>query len=136
MADPSQAAQLWNGFYDIEGKSRWTARNFTVLLKGLPGPNPQGADLALKLYIPDSQIQKLGAITLSAEVSGHDLPARTFSQSNQYTYSARVPAEALRSGFAVLNFRLDKSSVGRNGDARDLGIVVTEVGLAPPSPAQ
>ncbi len=136
MADPSEAAQFLNGFYDIEGKSRWTARNFTVLLKGPPGSNPQGADLVLKLYIPDSQIQKLGAITLSAEVGGHELPARTFSQSNQYTYSARVPADALRSGFAVLNFRLDKSSGGLNGDARDLGVVVTEVGLAPPSPPQ
>jgi hypothetical protein len=136
MADPSQSAQLLNGFYNIEGKSRWTARNFTVLLKGLPGSNPQSAELALKLYIPDSQIQKLGAITLRGEVSGRELPAQTFSQSSEYTYSARVPAEALRSGFAVLNFRLDKSSGGRNGDARDLGIVVTEVGLRPPSPAQ
>ncbi len=136
MADPSEGPQLLNGFYDIEGKSRWTARNFTVLLKGLPESNPQGAELALKLYIPDSQIQKLGAITLSAEVGGQELPARTFSQSSEYTYSARVPAEALLSGFAVVNFRLDKSSGGLNGDARDLGVVVTEVGLAPPSPAR
>jgi len=136
MADPSEAAQLWNGFYDIEGKSRWTAKNFTVLLKGLLGTNPQGAELALKLYIPDSQIQKLGAITLTAEVGGKELPARTFSQSQEYTYTARVPAEALRFGFAVVNFRLDKSSGGLNGDARDLGVVVTEIGLRPPSRAQ
>jgi len=136
MADRSEAAQLLNGFYDIEGKSRWTARNFTVMLKRLGGSNPQDAQLTLKLYIPDSQIQKLGAITLSAEVGGQELPARTFSQSSEYTYSARVPAGALRSGFAVVNFRLDKSSGGRNGDARDLGVVVTEVGFATPSPAQ
>ncbi len=75
-------------------------------------------------------------MTLSADVGGHELPARTFSQSNEYTYSAHVPAEALRSGFAVVNFRLDKSAIGLNGDARELGVVVTEVSLAPPSPAQ
>ncbi len=34
MADPAQAAQLLSGFYGIEGgKSRWTARNFSVLLR-------------------------------------------------------------------------------------------------------
>lgn len=59
-----------------------------------------------------------------------------FSQSNEYTYSSRVPAEALRSGFAVVNFRLDKSAIGLNGDARDLGVVVSEVSLDPLSPAR
>ena len=137
MAEPAQAAQLLSGFYDIEGgKSRWTAKSFSVLLKAPPGSDQNGADLALKLYIPDIQIRNLGPMTLSAEADGHQLPVRTFSQSNEYTYSARVPAEALRSGFAVVNFRLDKSAVGLNGDARELGVVVTEVSLEPPSPAR
>ncbi len=138
MADPAQAAQLLNGFYGIEGgKSRWTAGTFSVLLKGPPGSDLNGAELSLKLYIPDAEIQKLGAMTLSAEVRGHNLPARTYSQSSEYTYSAHVPAEALRSGLAVVNFRLDKSTVGLNGDARELGVVVTEVALvAPRSQAQ
>jgi hypothetical protein len=133
MADPAQAAQLLNGFYSIEGgKSRWTAKNFSVLLKAPAGANVQ---LSLKLYVPDVQIRNLGPITISANIAGFELPSRTFSQSNEYTYSA-VPAEALRPGIVVVNFRLDKSSVGLNGDARELGVVVTEVGLAPPSPAQ
>lgn len=134
MADPAQAAQLLSGFYDIEGqRSRWTAKNFSVLLKTPPGGAVQ---LYLKLYVPDVQIRNLGPITISADVAGFELPARTFSQSNEYTYSANVPTEALRPGIVVVNFRLDKSSVGLNGDARELGVVVTEVGLAPPSPAQ
>ncbi len=72
-------------------------------------------------------------MTLNAEIGAHELPARTFSQSNEYTYSARVPAEALHSGLVVVNFRLDKSSSGVNGDARELGVVVTAVSLGPPS---
>ncbi len=137
MADPAQAAQLLSGFYDIEGgKSRWTAKTFSVLLKVPPGSDQNGADLALKLYFPDIQIRNLGPITLSAEVDGHQLPAHTFPQSNEYTYSAHVPAEALRSGFAVVNFRLDKSATGLNGDARDLGVVVSEVSLDPLSPGR
>ncbi len=45
-------------------------------------------------------------MTLSAEAGGQELPARTFSQSNVYTYSAHVPAEALGSGFIVVQIRL------------------------------
>ena len=77
MADPRDAAQLLKGFYGIEaGKSRWTAKNFSVLLKAPPGSDRSGAELALKLYIPDVEIQKLGAMTLSADVGGHELPAQ------------------------------------------------------------
>jgi hypothetical protein len=131
MADPAQAPQLLTGFYDIEGKSRWTARNFSVLLKVAPG-----AELSLKLYIPTPQLQNLGPITLSANVGGHELPSSTFSKSGESTYLAAIPPDALATGLAVVNFQLDKSSGGRNGDARDLGIIVTEVGFLPASPAQ
>jgi hypothetical protein len=137
MADAAQASQLLSGFYGIEGeRSRWTAKSFSVLLKAPPGSERNGAELALKLYIPDVQIRSLGAMTLSADAGGHELPSRSFSQSDEFTYSAHVVAEALRSGFVVVNFRLDKSSAGLNGDARELGVVVTEVGLALPSPAR
>jgi hypothetical protein len=132
MADPAQAGQLWSGFYDIEGgKSRWTARNFSILLKAPPDSDRNGAELALKLYLPEAQIRSLGPITMSADAGGHQLPSRTFSESEETTYSAHVPAEALRSGFIAVNFRLDKSSVGFNGDARELGVVVTSITLDP-----
>lgn len=131
MSDPAQSAQLLTGFYDLEGKSRWTARNFAVLLKTAPG-----AELSLKLYIPALQLQNLGPITLTANVAGHELPSSTFSKPGEYTYSAQIPADAIAAGLAVANFQLDKSSAGRNGDARDLGIIVTEVGFLPASPAR
>lgn len=136
MADPAQAAQLLNGFYGMEGKSRWTARNFSVLLKVPPRSGQNGTELSLRLYVPDAQFQKLGAITLSGDADGFELPRRTFSQSNEYNYVAQIPAEALRSGFAVVNFRLDKSSAGLNGDARDLGVVVTSVSFDQPPQAR
>ncbi len=130
-ADPAQAGQLLSGFYDIEGgRSRWTARDFSVLLKAAPG-----AGLVLKLYVPDVQIKNLGPITMSAKISGHVLPSEMFSKSGEYIYSAPA-ADAMGSGLLVVNFHLDKSSVGFNGDARDLGVIVTEVALAPPSQAQ
>jgi len=132
MADPAQAAQLLNGFYSIEGgKWRWTSKNFSVLLKAPPGSQRSGAVLTLKLYIPDVQLHRSGAITLSADIGGHALPAETFSDSNEYAYSTHVAAEALQSGFVAVNFRLDKSAVNLNGDARELGVVVSAVSLDP-----
>ncbi len=137
MADPAQAAQLLNGFYGIEGqRSRWTGKSFSVLLKSPPGSQVAGAELALKLYIPDVQIQKLGPMTLSADAGGYPLTISTFSQPKEYTYSAQIPGEALRSGLVLVSFRLDKSSVGLNGDARELGVVVTSVSLAQSSQAR
>ncbi len=140
MADPAQAAQLLDGFYGIEGgKSRWTARNFSALLKVPPGNTAASTlkvALSLKLYVPDVQIRNLGPITISAEVAGQELPGLILSKPTEYTYSASVPTTALQSGYVVVNFHLDKSSTGLNGDARELGVVVTEVGLGPPSPAR
>jgi len=130
MADPAQAAQLLSGFYDIEGgKSRWTARDFSVLLKVPAGGN---AELSLKLYVPDVQIRNLGPISINAEVAGRELPGLTLSKPMEYIYSAGVDPAALRSGYVAVNFHLDKSSAGLNGDARDLGVIVTEVALAAP----
>jgi hypothetical protein len=85
----------------------------------------------LKIYLPDAQLLRLGAMTLSADADGHALPSRTFARSDERTYSAPVPAEALQSGLVAVNFRLDKAAVNVNGDVRELGVVVTAVGLEP-----
>jgi hypothetical protein len=136
MADPAQAAQLLNGFHSVEaGTWRWTAKTFSVLLKAPPGSERKGAELALKFYLPDLQIHRLGAMTLSADAGGRALPSRTFTESKDYTYSAHIPAEALQSGFVAVNFRLDKAAAKLNGDKRELGVVATEVSLDPPSQA-
>jgi hypothetical protein len=132
MGDPARAAQLLDGFYNIEaGAWRWTAKNFSVLLKAPPGSERNGAELVLKIYLPDAQLLRLGAMTLSADADGHALPSRTFARSDERTYSAPVPAEALQSGLVAVNFRLDKAAVNVNGDVRELGVVVTAVGLEP-----
>src|SRR5580658_2863563 len=135
--DLSKAAQLMDGFYGIEGGQwRWTARNFSVLLMAPAGSDRTGAQLSLNFYLSEAQVQKSGAVTVRAEIGGHSLPAQTFAKPEVSTYSVRVPADALRPGLVAVDFRLDKSSVGLNGDGRDLGIVVTAVNLDPAPPAQ
>lgn len=136
MSDAAHAPQLLEGFYGIEGQTRWTAKEFAVGLKAPPGSDRDGAELTLKLFVPDGQIQELGPLTLSAKAGDFALPSRTFSQPGLYIYTAHIPPKAMASGFAVVRFQLDKSSYGSNGDVRELGLVVIDVGLAPTSQAR
>ncbi|HEX5228055.1 MAG TPA: hypothetical protein VFW44_10110, partial [Bryobacteraceae bacterium] len=115
------------GFYASEGTTRWTAKDFSILLPAEPGEA-----LVLHFFVPDIQIQHLGVISLTADVNGRALPAMTFPRSGEYTYSAPLSA----AGTIVVNFHLDKASVGLNGDARELGVIVSEVGSSPPSLAR
>jgi hypothetical protein len=132
MADLAHAPQLLDGFYAVEaGAWRWTAKNFTVLLKAPPGSERNGAELKLQLYLPDTQIQRLGAMTLSANAGGYSLATRTFKEAIAQTYSARVPASALQTGLVAVNFQLDKASANVEGDVRELGIVAISAGLDP-----
>lgn len=126
-SDPAQAALFLSGFYDIEGKSRWTARSFSVLLKAGDARAPA---LDLEFFVPDIQIRNLGPITVRASIAGQELAARTFSRPGPQRYSVPVPPGALHAPFVTADFRLDKSSEGRYADSRDLGIVVTRVGLS------
>jgi hypothetical protein len=126
-SDPVEAPLLLSGFYDIESKWRWTARNFSVLLKAGDGAR---AMLDVELFIPDVQLKNLGPITLRASIAGHELAPRTFSHGGLQHYSVPVPPDALRAPFVIADFRLDKSSEGRHGDVRDLGVVVTRVSLS------
>lgn len=128
-ADPAQTPLFLSGFYDIEGKSRWTARSFSVLLRV---PNGPPTTLDLDFYIPDIQIRNLGPITIRASIAGRELAPQTFLSAGPHRYSVPLAREALRAPFVTADFRLDKSSEGRYGDARDLGIVVTRVGLSEP----
>lgn len=133
MGDPAQAAQLLNGFYSIEAdKWRWTAKYFSVLLKAPAGSERNGAELSLTIFLPDAQLHRLGPMTLSADTGGKALPARTFTEAGEHTYSAAIPAEALQSGLVLVNFQFDKAAdkLG-NGDQRELSAVVTAVGLNP-----
>lgn len=126
-SDPAQAPLFLSGFYDIEGKSRWTAKTFSVLLKvGSGSP----AALDLEFYIPDIQIRNLGPITIRASIAGRELAPQTFSSAATHRYSVPVPADVLRALFVTVDFRLDKSSEGRYADSRDLGIVVTRAALS------
>ena len=132
MTDGHAKHQLVSGFYDVEGGAwRWTAQKFSVTLQPPAQSATNGAKLALKLVIPGPLIQKLNAITLSAKVGDTSLPPETYNKSGEFTYSRDVPSSALQANSVRVDFWLDKSIPPTGGDQRQLGIVVSQVGLEP-----
>lgn len=130
VAEPRTAVQLTQGFYGVENNSwRWTMKNFSVALRPPRGSNQNGATLQLSFALPDAVFNKVGAVTLSARVNGADVGAQTFTQPGESVYRRDVPAAALANEVVVVDFSVDKTLPPTAQDARELGIVVSTIGL-------
>jgi hypothetical protein len=130
VADPHFTVQLTKGFYDVEsGAWRWTARNFSAMLRPPRDASQKGAMLVLKFAIAEVMIQKLQSINLSARVNGLDLPAEEYTKPGEYTYSRDVPPAALKNDAVVVDFSLDKALPPSPSDQRELGLIVSAVGF-------
>jgi len=130
MADSRTADQLLFGFYQVEdGKWRWTAREFSAALKPPEGAEQRGATLELQVFIPDSQIESLGPMTLSAVTDGYELDPETFSKGGTYVYSRTIPGAALATSLLPVKFSFDKAREPYSGDGRQLAAVVSQIQL-------
>ena len=128
VADPRAAAQLLEGWHEIEqGNWRWTERQFSVGLKA-PAPG-KPAMLELKFTLPDALMERLRSITLMAVVNGTSLPPATYNTAGDQVYSQKVPGAALGGELVRIDFQLDKALAAGEVDQRELGVIVTEVGL-------
>jgi hypothetical protein len=119
------AAKQLDGFHDIENGWRWSKRQFSITL----GPGPANGRLVLQLYIPDSIIQKLGAITLAAKVGDHTLAPETYRKPGQYTFTRDLEATWIHAGANRIDFSVDKFLAPTPADKRELGIVVLSAAL-------
>ncbi len=130
--DPETANQLVSGFYGVESNAwRWTSRAFSIALKTPAGGQDKGARLELRFAIPAIQMQKLGSMTLAAEIAGYSPDPQTYSHPGNYTYVRLVPASALNSAVATVKFRWDKASPPSASDSRELGAIVASAGFYP-----
>jgi hypothetical protein len=130
--DPNSAPQLIDGFFEMEEYSwRWTAQRFSVVLRPPGGPMSESALLTVALAVPDSVIAKLGNITLSAAVGATSLSPETYIKPGSYTYKREVPASLLTKEEVRVDFQLDKVMKPAGQDIRQLGLVVTSIGLEP-----
>lgn len=119
------AAKQLNGFYDIENGWRWSKRQFSITL----GSGLANEKLVVQLYIPDSVIQKLGAITLTAKLGDRALAPETYRKPGQYTFTRDLEARWVYPGANRIDFSLDKFLAPTPADSRELGIVVLSAAL-------
>ncbi|HUK19118.1 MAG TPA: hypothetical protein VLW65_22005 [Bryobacteraceae bacterium] len=130
VSDPKVEPQLISGFYAIEGNAwRWTAKQFSVVLRVPTGAAQRGATLDLALTVPQVTIDKLKTISLSASADGHPLPPETYTQTGQFDYKRDLAPGTLANSSVRLEFQLDKAMAPGNGDLRELGVIVRSIGL-------
>jgi len=130
MADASSSIQLVRGFNALEQNTwRWTMGKFTVVLRAPVGADRSGASLMLNFVLPDGSLQKLKSVTVSAQVDGARIAPEIFSTPGPHVYRGEVPASAFKKNLVTVDFSLDKFLPASEGDHRELGLVVTSVGL-------
>jgi hypothetical protein len=130
MNDPVASQQLLKGFYGLEsGSWRWTARQFTAVLRSPLAGAQRGGILHFSFSVPDVVSQKLGAVTLTASIGTTQLKSETYSKPGSYTFTADVPPDLLAKETVGIDFSLDKALPPGPSDARELGLVATSVGL-------
>jgi len=132
MNDPAVEKQLIAGFYGIEASSwRWTAKRFSAVLRMPTTERSRDLAIRLSLFIPEIQIQRLGPMTLHAEISGRKLPGQTFSHAGPYKYIAQLSDSDPPRALECIDFSLDKATPPTAVEARELGVVVTAVEIEP-----
>ena len=130
MGDPRAVMQLARGFHDIEAHAwRWTMRQFSVYLRPPRGSAQKGAVLTVNLTVTPAILEIEKTISLSASVNGNKLGDETWSTPGNYIYKCDVPATLLTGDAVRVDFELDKALPPTEKDARELGLVVSRVGL-------
>jgi len=131
-ADPRAAIQLVRGFYDVEQNSwRWTMGKFTVTLRPPAGAAHKGAALELKFSLPDAVIDNVKAVRLTGSINGVAMDGESYQKAGEHLYSRDVPASSLGGEAVTVDFALDKFLSAGMVEQRELGIVMTTVGLIP-----
>ena len=130
--DPGAAPQLIDGFHEIEEYSwRWTAQRFSVVLRPPGGATGESATLKVDLAFPDTEITKLGSVTLTAAIGPSFLAPETYTRPGPQTYTREIPPGLLTKEEVRVDFRLDKAIKATSQDVRELGVIVRSIGLEP-----
>jgi hypothetical protein len=129
IADPSTSSQLLRGFYPLEANTwRWAAGKFSVVFGAPATARKNGAWLVLAFNLPDASIQTLKKITLRAKTGDVELSPEEYTTPGEHQYRREVPASALSKDVIEVDFTLDKF-LNLPNDGRELGLVVTQIGL-------
>ena len=108
---------------------RWTAGNFTIVLKTPPGAAQKGAALTLNLSAADAVLKEVHSQNLTASIGPKVLKTEKYADPGAHTFAADVPAALLTGDTVTIDFSLDNSLPPGAVDRRELGIIVTAASL-------
>lgn len=129
-ADPRGAVQLLRGFHEVEESAwRWAAGEFAVTLRVPKGAAQKGANLILKFAVAEPSIKRFGSISISSKLDTTELPAEKYTNPGPATYTREIPASALAAESVTVSFKVDKFIPASDADQRDLGVIVSLIGL-------
>jgi hypothetical protein len=136
VADPRTAIQLLRGFHDVENNAwRWTGPKFAVALRPPKEIPAEGATLYLAYAVAELFLQKVPQTTLTVMVNGKALEPEIISKPGNARLERLVPAAMLSGDVVTVDFALDKYLAAGAVDQRELGLIVSEVGLQGVKPA-
>lgn len=132
VGDPVGDKQLLFGFYPPEENAwAWTAKQFAFFLGTPPLSDRNGAELLVRIYLPEERLKETGPVTLSADADCWTLAPATYAVGGEQLYKRLIPSEALMTNILPIHFEVNKIAPPSIADNRELGVVVTEARLNP-----
>ncbi len=130
VADPRTEKQLLSGFHGVEQNSwRWTEGKFSVALKPPARAAQYGAVLEMRFSVAEAVIKKLQTMSLTAKVNGTPLPPETYTQPGELVFARDLEPALLAGDTIKVEFELDKFAKPGDFDSRELGLIVSSIGL-------
>jgi hypothetical protein len=90
----------------------------------------QGARLTVRLFLPETEIQNIGPLTLSASIDGWSLGSETYAKGGSAEFTRDLPFEVVDTNVLPIQFCFDKA-ITPAVDGRELAAVVSEITLLP-----
>ena len=127
------AEQLVSGWYQLESPSsggyRWTGKKAVARL----GCEPGFKHITASVYIRDINVYPEKSIDVDLQVNDQTVQSRHFEKSGLYTIEGPLPT-GLTDGEMIVAISLNKifvpSQIGQGDDQRQLGLVVSRIGLS------
>ncbi|HYP14676.1 MAG TPA: hypothetical protein VEQ63_12185, partial [Bryobacteraceae bacterium] len=94
-----------------------------------PGAPASGAQLSLKLAIPEAILSRVKTTTLTAAIAQKPVGSADYTTPGEYVFKADVPSSLLSSEAVTVDFTLSKYLPGGSTESRDLGVIVSSVSL-------
>jgi hypothetical protein len=117
IADQDSASHLEEGWYPVEGNTRWSKREASLwMTSSLPDQR-----LYLRGYCPESLLDK-GPFSLTVEAEGKLVANFPIKESNWFTFDAALPKQVSGKGKVSIHLRVSREYHAPN-DARELGLI-------------